>query len=179
MAIVLLLIFLAGVLSLIGYLAILADSILGDYDFATSAEAVHKIAEIIKLRKGNFYDLGSARGNFIIKLAKLVPPINYYGVDNNLFRVLISRLKALFFGKQIKFLYENIFNTDISKADIVYIYLEKSLLPSLEKKLQLELNKGAIVITNANKFPFWQPQATYITHPQNPEKQKLFVYIKL
>lgn len=155
-----------------------ADSLLGDYDFPTSNPAISKVAEIINTRRGNFYDLGSARGDFLLKLAKQAPSVDYFGLDNSLFRVYVSRFKALFLSRNITFLHQNIFDADFAKIDTAYIYLEKSLLPKLESKLQAELKTGAMVITNANGFPSWQAEATYITHPNQPQKQQLFVYVK-
>ena len=178
MILILLVILLAGMIVLIGYVMAVSDSLLGDYDFPTSKPAINKVAEIIQPRRGNFYDLGSARGDFLFKLAKLVPSIDYYGLDNSLFRIYVSRLKAFFLNKKITFLHQNIFDADFTKIDTAYIYLEKSLLPKLESKLQAELKAGAMVITNANGFLSWQPETIYITYPKNPEKQKLFVYIK-
>jgi hypothetical protein len=178
MILFLLLILLAGFVCFIFYAAIVTDSLLGDYDFSTSKLSVNKVAEIIRGRTGNLYDLGSARGDFLLRLTRKVPGIRYYGLDNIWFRIWISRLKAFLLNKKIIFLHKNIFEADFRKADTVYIYLENSLLPKLEKKLQAELKEEAMVITNANSFPSWQPKAVYITHLSQPQKEKLFVYIK-
>lgn len=178
MVFILLAILLAGLICLMLYMAIITDSLLGDYDFSTSKPAVDKVAEIIQERRGNLYDLGSARGNFLLRLIRKAPNIRYYGLDNSLFRIWISRLKAFLLNKNIIFLHKNIFDADFTKIDTAYIYLERSLMPKLEKKLQPELKTGAMVITNANYFPIWQPEVIYITHLNKPEKEKLFVYIK-
>lgn len=167
-----------GMVGFVLYTGIMTDSLLGDYDFASSKLAIHKVAEIVKQRTGNFYDLGSARGNFLLKLVKLVPSMDYYGLDNSLFRIWASRLKAFLLNKNITFLHKNILTEDSAKIDTAYVYLEASLMPSLEKKLMTELKPGAMVITNTNPFPNWQLQATFVTHPKNPEKEKLFMYIK-
>ncbi len=175
---ILLVILLAGLIYWMLYLAIITDSLLGDYDFPTSKLAVDRVAEIIRERTGNLYDLGSARGNFLLRLTRKVPNIRYYGLDNSLFRIWISRLKAFFLNKNIVFLHKDIFEADFTKIDTAYIYLELSLMSELQKKLQAELKMGAMVITNTNYFPDWQPQATFITHFDQPQKEKLFVYEK-
>jgi hypothetical protein len=72
----------------------------------------------------------------------------------------------------------NLFETDLRNADIVYTYLWYDLMPPLEKKLQRELKKGAIVITNTSNFPNWKPVKTYVTCLRVPSFEKLFVYIK-
>jgi len=54
-------------------------------------------------------------------------------------------------------------------------------MPPLEKKLQKELKKGAMVITNTSKFPNWKPVQKIITYSKTsnvPDFETLFVYVK-
>lgn len=140
-------------------LVFLADSAFGGLDFSTNRETVNLVVGIIKqrhLERGNFYDFGSACGHFASQIAKTFPNLLVVGVDNSSFRLLVSNARTIFL-KNIKFKKENIFKTNISTADILYIYLPKELMASLEAKLQKELKLGALVITNKVSFPNWHP----------------------
>lgn len=174
MVLIVLAILLAGLICLIGYYTILADSLLGGYDFATSHLAIQKVVEILKSRRGNFYDLGSARGDFLFQLIKQAPHLNYYGLDNSLFRTSVAKLKAWVFATNATFLCKDIFNVDLSDANTVYVYLPQDLMPDLETKLLKELKSGSFAITNRVSFPSWQPAQIY----KLSTSEKLFVYVK-
>lgn len=167
-------ILLAGFICLMLYMAIITDSLLGGSDFPSSKPAIEKVAEILKSRNGIFYDLGSARGDFLFKLMKQAPQIEYCGLDKSLLRTLVAKFKAWFSGKKITFLHKNIFDANLSPADIVYVYLPKELMPDLQTKLQKELKLGAWVLTNRVSFPSWKPAASY----DLAKSEKLFVYVK-
>jgi len=90
-------------------------------------------------------------------------------------------LKSIFSGQKINFKKQDIFETNLKDADIVYTYLWYDLMPPLEKKLQEELKQGAIVITNTSNFPNWKPIEKVITYPKvskMPDFETLFIYIK-
>lgn len=156
------------------------DSFFGKYDFPTNKFAIKAAAGIIKAygkQKGILCDLGSARGNFALKVSSYCPELRIVGTDDNFFRIFVSRLRALFLNR-VRFLKGDLFSAKVAEADIVYIYLEKDLMPSLEKKLSAEMKPGSLVISNASAFPNWQPKQVLISDPSHPTKQKLFVYVK-
>lgn len=171
---------LAVFLGSVVYLIVVIDSVAGDFDFTTSNLAIRKIASIIqrhKAEKGTLYDLGSCRGSFATAIAKVLPKLHICGIDNNRFRILFSKVRAVFSGNVI-FRKADIFNTDISSADIVYLYLPQELMPDLHAKLHKELKSGALVITSTVSFPSWEPVETFITHSEKPKFEKIFVYQK-
>jgi len=96
-------------------------------------------------------------------------------VDNNVVRISFARLKSKIFRQKIYFKKEDIFQTDLGKANIIYTYLWYDLMPPLEEKLKNELRKGTIVITNTSSFPNWQPKEIHIVHPEKPDFEELFV----
>ncbi len=157
------------------------DSAFGGEDFTTSQLAVEKIAEILKVRhleNGYFYDLGSCRGKFAVKLAKELPNLNILGVDSSWFRIMFSKAASVFLRNLI-FKKGNIFHEDISSADVVFLYLPKELMPDLQIKLQKELKPHALAITNRVSFPSWQPLEIYDLQNSRPVLEKLFIYEKI
>jgi len=161
------------------------DSVLHGHDLPTSRRATKSIIKIISENKTakNFYDLGCAKGEFAVRIKRNIPNISVYGIDNNPTRIFFAKLRSLFFRCEVKFLRKNIFEVDLSDADIVYTYLWYDIMPLLEKKLQDELKQGAIVITNTSNFPNWKPISKVVTCPQKfigtPDFETLFIYQKL
>ncbi len=169
------------VLLLIVVIVRLFDTALGGLDFSTSRNAVIFVSKIIKQfhkEEEILYDLGSARGNFVFKIKKQCPKLKVYGVDNSGLRVFFSKCKAKFFPGPV-FIKKDLFLTNLALVDVIYIYLDKSLLPELEEKLLKEMKIGSIVIVNAHPFPSWKPIFTVVTNQLNPTIQKLFVYEKI
>lgn len=163
------------------YLIFIADLMFGGQDFLTTKPAILKVSQILgryNKQSGKIYDLGSCRGNFLLKLTNYCPKLSAVGIDNSGYRIWLSKTRAWLTGKSAVFVKGDIFAANVSDADAVYIYLDKSLLKPLQDKLQKELKPGAMVITNAQSFPSWEPAQTYVTHAKKPEYEKLFVYIK-
>lgn len=104
--------------------------------------------------------------------------MNIIGIDNDLIRIIISRIKAKFLKQKVAFKKKDLFKEDLKNADIIYSYQWWSLMPKIERKLKRELKKGSIVITNTTYFPNWKPTETYIIYPDKPDFEKLFLYIK-
>ena len=164
-----------------GYFVFMFDMVLGGHDFATSRAGVKQVSGILKTfhkDSGVLYDLGSCRGNFIVRLLKYCPELDATGVDNNSLRIFFSKILSRLFMRPAHFIKGDMFKADVSKADAVYIYLDISLMPALEKKLLNELKPGALVVTNTQSLPNWQPAQTFITHPNKPSYEKMFAYVK-
>lgn len=162
------------------------DSAFGDEDFATNRAAIKAVAEIIRknnLEQSELYDLGSARGNFVLKILNVCPGLKVYGIDSSRFRTYFARMRALFHSGHAIFIRQDIFAADVSKADIVFMFLDKALMPALERKLLLELKPGAIAIThtvtNTSYFPNWPPSSVHIVNNNHPKQGKLFVYTQM
>jgi len=173
-----------GLLSFLLLLFVLMiDSVVRGHDLLTSRRATKSIAKIISEYKTakNFYDLGCAHGAFAVRIKRKFPALSVRAVDNNPIRIFFAKIRAFLFRCNIIFLRKNIFDVDLSDADIVYTYLWYGLMPPLEKKLQKELKRGAIVITNTSNFPTWKPVQKIITYPKVskiPDFETLFVYQK-
>jgi len=159
----------------------LFDVVYGGHDFGTTKLAIKTVAQILRdynKDSGNLYDLGSCRGDFLIGLLKFCPKLKAHGIDNSSLRVWLSKSLSKFKFRKSEFIKGDIFEQNYSNADSIYIYLDQSLFPALELKLQKELKSGAIVITNTQSFPNWQPDKTLIVHPNKPKYEKMFIYVK-
>ncbi len=166
------------------FLVVSLDSLLRRHDLPTSRRAMRHLVKIISQYKpeaANFYDLGCGRGTVVLHIKGEFPHLKVYGTDNSAVRIFFAKLKAMLLGRRVKLAKQDIFKTNLRDADIVYTYLWYDLMPPLEKKLQAELRKGALVITNTSNFPNWKPVKKVITCPKVtklPDFETLFVYIK-
>ncbi len=119
---------------------------------------VNRILELTKVKPGDvFYDLGSGDGRMVIAAASL--GAKAYGIEIDPFRVLYSRFCIFIFGLsgRAKIIHRNIFNVDLSSADIVTIYLLQETNDKLFIKLSRELKPNTRVVSAAFTFPKWKP----------------------
>lgn len=121
---------------------------------------INRIREILKTagaKKGQkFFELGSGDGRVVFESARL--GADSTGIEQSLIRVLYSKWKANKLGlNNAHFFHGNIFTKTYSDADVIYIYLLPVGVKRLELKLNKELKKGAVVITQKYHFPTWKP----------------------
>lgn len=158
----------------------LFDAAFGGIDFVSNSAVALRVAQILKQRHvetGNFYDLGSCRGSFALKIGKMFPKLSVLGLDDSRYRTFFAKIRAKFL-KNVKFSREDIFKSDVSPANVVYLYLPQELMPDLQNKLQKELTPGSLVVSHSVSFPAWQPVESFILNPNSPTSKKLFVYVK-
>lgn len=124
---------------------------------ATKMQLIKEVLITSGLTKGkNFYELGSGDGRVVLEAAKL--GATSYGVEQSWLRVWYSRIKAKNLKlKNAHFYHGDIFQREYFPADVIYIYLLQKAVDKLEPKLQKELKKGTIVITQTYHFKKWKP----------------------
>lgn len=160
------------------------ESLIRGHDLPISRRATRALADTIKKYKPdakNFYDLGCAHGTLSLRTKKILPNLEICAIDNSAVRIFFANLKSKILRRKVNFQKQDIFKTNLRNADVVYTYLWYDLMPILEKKLQKELQHGAIVITNTSHFRDWQPTEKVVTYPkvsQTSDFETLFVYLK-
>ena len=158
------------------------DTLLGEEDFLTSKEAIQRISQIIvehNCQNGLLYDLGSCRGAFVFGILNVCPNLRVVGIDKSSLRTWFAKLLSLFHKNKNspQFLKANIFETDVSRIDLAFVYLPRPLLPALEIKLQKELKPGALVITYRINLPNWQPIHVSLGDLSR-DRNNIFIYQK-
>ena len=68
--------------------------------------------------------------------------------------------KQVHFPKNVEMVRDDLWQTDVSEFNKIYIYQFKTVMPRLEKKLLNELSIGALVASNTWKFPHWKISKT-------------------
>ncbi|KKP60180.1 MAG: Methyltransferase type 12 [Candidatus Roizmanbacteria bacterium GW2011_GWA2_34_18] len=134
-------------------LSLIYSSFMGSPYVPTRNKVLLDILKEVKFQKGKlFVELGSGDAR-MIRIAVKKYHLNGLAVDINglinLWAKILSKLDKT--NKDIVYKTENIFDTNLTKADYLYLFLMPDLLKKLVPKFDQELKKGAIIISHG--FP--------------------------
>jgi SAM-dependent methyltransferase len=127
---------------------------------ATPEVAVEKMLELAKVGKDDVvYDLGCGDGRIVIAAAKKYGARGV-GVDIDPQRIKESNENARKAGvtDRVKFLHQDLFETDFSEATVVALYLLPSLNLKLRPKLLRYLKPGSRIVSFAFDMGDWKPE---------------------
>ena len=129
----------------------------------TPHEAVDAMLKVAKVGKGDIvYDLGSGDGRIPIMAVQKYNAQRAVGIDINPVRIkeAEANLKEANVGDRVRFLNQDLFETDISDATVVTLYLLPSLNLKLLPKLLNDLKPGTRIVSHAFDMGSWKPQQT-------------------
>ena len=129
---------------------------------ATPEQVVVEMLKLAGVTKDDVvYDLGSGDGRLVIAAA-LEFGARGVGVELEAKLVQDSRESALKAGvaDRTQFLWQDIFQTDVSPATVVALYLSPELNLKLRPKLLRELRPGARVVSHDFDMGDWRPTRT-------------------
>jgi len=107
-------------------------------------------------KKDKFVDLGCGDGTVVRFVADRYT-IDARGVDINFLLILRSNIMKLVQKlPSASFKQQNIFNADISDADIIYLFLLPKLIQKLKPKLIKECKKGVLIISHGFLIDGWE-----------------------
>ncbi|MBP5343535.1 MAG: hypothetical protein J6Y85_00435 [Alphaproteobacteria bacterium] len=95
-------------------------------------------------------DLGAGWGTLLLPLAKKFPKHTFVGIEYGYLPYIISKFRARKMPN-LSFVRQNLFDADISKADVIFLFLLNSAMPKIENKCQKEAKPGALIYVN--RFP--------------------------
>lgn len=126
----------------------------------TPQEVVDKMLELAKVGKGDFLiDLGSGDGRIPVTAAKQYG-VRALGVDLNPQRIKEANERAKEAGVTdlVEFRQQDLFETDLSKADVLTMYLLPSVNLKLRPKIMKEMKPGSRVVSHAFDMGDWAPE---------------------
>lgn len=123
----------------------------------TPKKIIKEVFKEISLKKGDiFIDLGSGTGR-VLRIAGKKYGVKGLGVEINPFLVWWSRFSAYLTGlKNIEFKKENFFKTDLSKADVIFMYLLPKYLPKMAGKIKKECKPGILIVSQRFFVDGWE-----------------------
>ena len=106
------------------------------------------------------YDLGCGDGRIVIAAAKL--GARGVGVDIDPQRIAEANANARRENvvEHVQFLEQDLFETDISQATVVMLYLYPSVNLKLRPKLLRELQPGTRIVSHSHDMGDWKPDKT-------------------
>ncbi|HUI01346.1 MAG TPA: hypothetical protein VLX56_06925 [Nitrososphaerales archaeon] len=120
----------------------------------SSNEMVRKMLMLANVKPGEeVYDLGSGDGRVVILSAKEFGARST-GIEIDVFRALYSKLLIRLLGLQGKarVIWSSFYKVDLSRADVVTVYLLPETNNKLTPKLEEELRPTSRVVSHAFRF---------------------------
>jgi precorrin-6B methylase 2 len=123
----------------------------------TPHDVVARMLDMADVKRGEFLiDLGSGDGRIAIAAAKR--GARAYGVDLNPVRIKEARenaAEAKLTEDQVRFEEKNLFDTDISKADVLTMYLLPSVNLQLRPRILSDMRPGARIVSHSFDMGDW------------------------
>jgi precorrin-6B methylase 2 len=135
----------------------------GDVPYVpTPQPVVDAMLKVAKVGKNDvLYDLGSGDGRIVVTAAQKYGTRGV-GIDINPERIEEANQNAKKAGvsDRVKFLQQDLFNTNLSEATVVTLYLLPEVNLKLRPKLFKELKPGTRIVSHAFDMGDWKPQQT-------------------
>jgi hypothetical protein len=125
----------------------------------TRETRIRKALQMAQLQPGEtLFDLGAGDGRVLLMAARDFDA-RAVGIEIGPVQCLLGWLRIWFSGSrhQVRLRCGNFYKTDVSAAEVVFVYLTSAQTTRLAKKLEQELRPGARVVSIAADFPDWQP----------------------
>lgn len=125
----------------------------------TPQEVVDGMLALAEVKQNDMvYDLGCGDGRIVVTAAKKYGARGV-GIDNNPERIKDSEANAKQNGvtNKVNFREQNLFETDLSNATVVTLYLLSEINLKLRPKLFKELKPGTRIVSHSFDMDDWEP----------------------
>jgi SAM-dependent methyltransferase len=146
-------------LSIVWFLSVMGPILFGAPWLPMPVKSARRMLQLAAVRPGEtVFDLGSGDGRMLIVAAREFGA-QAVGVEIEPMRAFASRLILRLFKAHpaAHVVRANLFDVDLSQADVVTLYLLANTNARLVPKLRRELKPGARVVTLAFPLPGWEP----------------------
>lgn len=146
-------------LFIISLLWVLIPAFYGLPSRPTNQNRIRKALKLADLQPNEtLYDLGAGDGRVLLIAAKEFDA-TAVGIEIGPVQCALIwlRIAASGFGNKIKIQWANFFKTDLSKADVVFIYATSTEVAKLAPYLEKQMKPGSRVISISADFPEWEP----------------------
>ena len=128
----------------------------------TPHDVVEAMLKVAKVTKGDvLYDLGSGDGRIPITAAQKFGVTRATGIDINPERIKEANENlAAAKVRGVRFVNADLFETNLSDATVITLYLLPSLNVKLLPKLLKELKPGTRIVSHAFDMGTWKPEQT-------------------
>ena len=122
----------------------------------TTLELVNEMLELAKLKPGEILvDLGCGDGRILCSAAKIGATAIGIEIDRRLIRLALDKAKALGVEWNVHLILVNLLNVDLSRANVVTMYLTTFANEEIRPKLERELRHGTRVVSHDFPIAKW------------------------
>ncbi|MFB6290934.1 MAG: cyclopropane-fatty-acyl-phospholipid synthase family protein [Candidatus Bipolaricaulia bacterium] len=142
----------------------------------TDHKTITQILDLLDIEPGDtVYDLGCGDGRWLTRLVK-DKDARAIGVEIDPFRAAISRLRLVLSGTfaRAEVIWGNMYETDLSGADAVILFLSEKANEKLALKLDRELSQGTKIASFYHELPGWEP----LKSEPNKDEYEIYIYEK-
>ncbi len=127
---------------------------------ATEPAKVKRMIKLAKIKEtDHVVDLGSGDGRLLVAAIKAgAKSAVGYEVHPGLVRLSRRHIKKLGLEDKIEIKKKSFWKADLSDVDVILLYQIPFSMKGIEKKVMQELKEGGRIISNAFKFPDWEPE---------------------
>jgi len=146
-------------LFILALLWILIPALYGLPSKPTKPDRIRKALKLVDLKQNEtMYDLGAGDGRVLLIAAKEFGA-KAVGVEIGPVQCALIWLRIVTSGlkDKIKIQWKNFFKTDLSEADMVYIYATSTEVTKLAPYLEKQMKAGSRVVSISADFPEWEP----------------------
>lgn len=140
----------------------------------TPQPVVDAMLELAQVKRSDVvYDLGSGDGRLVITAAK---KYGATGVGIEIDPALVTKARenaaAAGVSNRVRFVTQNLFTADLSRASVVTLYLLQSINERLRPRLVRQLKPGSRIVSHVfNMGPEWPPEKTVTV-----ERSRIFLW---
>lgn len=140
----------------------------------TSKKIIEKALELAQLKPNEFlYDLGSGTGKVLVISEKNFKAKGV-GIEYSTPFFIISKINLFLQGvKQSKVYNKSFLDADLSKADVIFMFLTPKAFRLLENKIKTEVKLGTRIVTFSSPLLSLTPEKI---EPAPGTKEKIFLY---
>lgn len=145
----------------------------------TPNEVVEEMLKVANVGKNDvIYDLGCGDGRIVITAAQKYGARGV-GVDINADRIKESNENARKAGvtDRVKFLQQDLFETDLKEATVVTLYLLPDMNRRLRPKLFRELKPGTRVVSHAFDMGEWNPEKVLKVTTDKDRERTIYYWV--
>jgi hypothetical protein len=127
----------------------------------TKPDRIRKALKLVDLQPNEtLYDLGAGDGRVLLIAAREFNA-KAVGIEVGPVQCALIWLRTVAGGlnSQIQIQWGNFFKTDLSKADVIYIYVTSTEVAKLAPYLDKQMKPGSRVVSISADFPEWEPSA--------------------
>lgn len=138
----------------------------------TRRRDVKRMVDLSEIKPGEFlYDLGAGDGRLTFEAAKR--GASAVGIEVFILPYLYAWIVS-FFKKRVTILYGDFFNYNLSRADVVTVFLMDKSYKRLTAKLERELRAGSRVIVSCWPIESWKNK---LIKTDKPSDKELAIYV--